>query len=1017
MKCLFLIALAATLLIACIPFGSCTCDSSKCSNLAGTWIASGNPEIKLDIFPSFDKDTGAGACAFTFKGKIKVRKFDAANRETEAYERDLTGHCYADESFYGVPVKADGSEINGKKFQITKVELSKGTLIYQTPDGYWTLSRAGEAEKPPADLSIEVPNNVSHPLAIKITLRENGKPVPNAKLKVHAFNLSGNDIKLANYFTVSSCANCLWTTKGDKKVATICEGYVAPSNATGGSLFKPSCPLRNKSLEVLTDANGVAMLEFFVNLPRLGDQAPQRDKPLSIPVKVEYWTKDATGEEKKVVSKEKELKLDSIAVVESIAYKSPPVADPVTGVETVSSGNLTNYTEDPGTNSGQKGSNRVRITRPAIGTAHSEDRPLRSGDVLYIGDKIEINAGNMKTIRAGGLLTNLGYIWVKMRFFDGFVGKVEVSGNVPSHTVEIGRNPYKTGFASWKNYFTYWDESNVEEKAKSEGKSRLIKTGIKHLISEYASPIIKVAGRVIRGVIWIFEEKPVFIDVESSIMVDYSDEGEMQVTTREGKAIIYTEATGDDGFEIPAGKTAVIPSDLKPILKDTDAKTGQDADDLLADLEDPFASSPALAGSEASTSAPASGGVPSTNGTPSGSGAAGAGGSGNATAGNATGGIAQGGPTAPGTSGPGAATGGAATGGVLSPSGNNQIGDSAPLASSQSISQTINPAGSSNFYSFHVDTPGILELRLDNVPKDMRPFVSLHDKNLGSIAEKSASNAGDTLRLEKDVLGPGWFYIEVRDLDGKAHSEAYLLKISFQAAPDEYEPNPNFFRATDVQPDQTLTAYICPVNDEDYLKVYVNTSGIIELKLDAVPEDMKPELSIRDKTASQISYAVASNPGDKVSLEKDVQGPGWFYIGVRDLESKAHSDPYTMKISFEPAPDQFEPNSNFFRATEIMPGQSVTAYICPTNDEDFYKFQVGSQGVVKIALNVVPAEMKSEVSLYDETWTQIAYSTALNPGDKVSLEKDVQGPGWYYIKVRDPTGKSFSEPYTLTAAM
>ena len=105
MKCLFLIALAATLLIACIPFGSCTCDSSKCSNLAGTWIASGNPEIKLDIFPSFDKDTGAGACAFTFKGKIKVRKFDAANRETEAYERDLTGHCYADESFYGVPVR------------------------------------------------------------------------------------------------------------------------------------------------------------------------------------------------------------------------------------------------------------------------------------------------------------------------------------------------------------------------------------------------------------------------------------------------------------------------------------------------------------------------------------------------------------------------------------------------------------------------------------------------------------------------------------------------------------------------------------------------------------------------------------------------------------------------------------------------------------------------------------------------------------------------------------------------
>ena len=387
-------------------------------------------------------------------------------------------------------------------------------------------------------------------------------------------------------------------------------------------------------------------------------------------------------------------------------------------------------------------------------------------------------------------------------------------------------------------------------------------------------------------------------------------------------------------------------------------------------------------------------------------------GAGNATAGNATGGIAPGSPTMPGASGPGAATGG-----VLSPSGNNQIGDSALVGAAQSISQTINPAGSSNFYSFHVDTPGILELRLENVPKDMRPFVSLHDKNLGSIAERSASNAGDTVRLEKDILGPGWLYIEVRDLDGKAHSEAYSLEISFLAAPDQYEPNPNLFRATIIQPDQTLNAYICPINDEDYFKVYVDTSGIFKLKMDAVPEDMKPELSLRDKTASQIAYAVASNPGDKISLEKDVQGPGWFYAGVRDLESKAHSDPYTLKISFQPATDQLEPNPNFFRATELMPGQSVTAYICPTNDEDFYKLQVGSQGVVKIALDSVPAEMKSEVSLYDKTWTQIAYIAALNPGDKVSLEKDVQGPGWYYIKVRDPTGKAFSEPYTLTAAL
>jgi hypothetical protein len=895
--------------------------------------------------------------------------------------------------------------------------------------GYFTIngedvqvwgSRTGNA--PPASYQLDIsanPDKANHPLGTTISLKENGKPLPNAKLNIHAFNLSGNDVKLADYFTVSSCANCLWTTKGEKKVGTICQGYEAPSAATGGSLFKPSCPLRNKSLEVLTDANGIATLEFFLNLPRLGDQAPQRDKPLSIPVKVEYWIKDANGGDEKVASNEKKLKLDSIGVVESITYEAPPRLDPltgdikldsITGKPKVSSGDLANYIDDQGTNSGQKGSDRVRMIRSAKGIGPSEERPLRPGDVLYVGDKIEINAENMRTI-TGRQVVMPGYIWVQMKFYDGFVGKVGVSGDVPTHTVEIGRNPYKTGFASWTNYFTYWDQSNIEAKVKSEAKSKLIKTGLKYGISEYAPPIVKGVGKFIRAITWLYEAKPVYIEVESAILVDYNEDGEMQVTTREGKATIFTEATGDDGFEVPAGKTAVIPPDLKPILKDTDAKTGQDADELLAGLEDPFAAS-APAGSGETTST--SGGVPSTNGASPGPGAAG--GAGNATAGNATGGGAPGSPTAPGVSGAGVATGGGATGGVLSPSGNNQIGDSAPLASGQSISQTINPAGASNFYSFHVDSPGILELRLEDVPKDMRPFVSLHDKNLGSIAERAASNAGDTVRLEKDVSGPGWLYIEVRDLDGKAYSEPYSLKVSFRAAPDEYEPNPNLFRATLVQPDQTLTAYLCPVNDEDYFKIHVDTPGILKLKLDTVPEDMKSELSLRDKTSTQIAYATASNPGDKVSLEKDLQGAGWYYIEVRDPEGKAFSDPYTLKISFQPAPDQFEPNPNFFRATELTPGQSVTAYICPSNDEDFYRFQ-GSTGVVKIALDSVPAEMKSEVSLYDKTWTQIAYSSASNPGDKVRLEKEVQGPGWYYIKVRDPTGKAFSEPYTLTATL
>jgi hypothetical protein len=113
-------------------------------------------------------------------------------------------------------------------------------------------------------------DDVSHPLAFVVTLTEKGKPIPNAKLKVHAFNLPGNDEKLADYFTVSSCTNCFWGSKGDKKIALICDGFKPISPDSGGPLlgptsnpgssgsFEPNCPLKQTPLDVFTYVYGMS---------------------------------------------------------------------------------------------------------------------------------------------------------------------------------------------------------------------------------------------------------------------------------------------------------------------------------------------------------------------------------------------------------------------------------------------------------------------------------------------------------------------------------------------------------------------------------------------------------------------------------------------------------------------------------------------------------------------------------------------------------------------------------------
>jgi hypothetical protein len=939
-----------------------------------------------------------------------------------------------------LPATNEGKRIYGKfVFTLPKSHVNNLSGEFSGPGIAGRLiygGRNGGTETAPYELSVSPHSEkAQHPLAIVISLKENEKPVPNAKLKVHAFNLPGNDEKLADYFTVSSCTNCFWGSKGDKKIALICEGYKPIGPESGGPLlgptsnpgssgsFEPNCPLKQTPLEVVTDGNGMAKLEFFLDLAQLGDQAPRKGQPLSIPVKVEYWEKDGA---KKIAEKDIDLNLDYVGVVEGITYEAPPELDRLTGDTVIDSitgkpkeqktGDLVDYSGDPGTSAGLKKSDRVRISEEAklLPEGVPTGRPLKVKDKLYVEDKILINAENLKVTRGNMVMS--GGLWVRMRFFDGFAGKVGVSGNVPSHVVVIGPTPEKTGFTSWASSFIHWGSmigSEIDSRANP--KSYMIKEGMKQIAPElvpYLSAYSK-AKKIKEVVELIYEMKPVYISVESAIAVDYDDQGQMLVTTREGNATIYTEATGEEGFAVPAGKTAVIPSDLMPILNDTDVKTARDADDLLADLEDPFASSPVFAGSGSSALGGASEGASSTNGTAPGSDGAGMPGAGNATGENATASSGGGVTTASGSSTPGVSGAGTSTT-TTSPSNNNQIGDASEIKLDQPVGQAINPAGSSNFYRFHAETSGNLELKLEIIPKDMRPEIHLRDKNFGEIAYKSASNPGDSLRLEKDILGPGWFYIEVRDQDGKAHSESYALKTSFQPAPDRHEPNPNFFRSAEVKSAQTVDAYICPGGDEDYYRIYAETSGIIELKLEAVPKDMKSEISIRDMSSSQTAYASASNAGDKVRLEKDVQGPGWFYIMVRDLNGKAYSEPYSLKVSFKPAADQYEHNPNLFRATEIALGQSINAYICPGGDEDYYKLRVDGQQILNIRLENVPADMKSEISIRDKSSSQIAYASASNPGDKVRLEKDVQGPGWFYIMVRDLNGKAYSEPYTIT---
>ena len=358
-------------------------------------------------------------------------------------------------------------------------------------------------------------------------------------------------------------------------------------------------------------------------------------------------------------------------------------------------------------------------------------------------------------------------------------------------------------------------------------------------------------------------------------------------------------------------------------------------------------------------------------------------------------------------------------------SDNNSPGEATQIQIGQAVQDSISKAGEMDYFVLPLDKSGIISISLDAVPEDMRPRIIVTNEYTGlwtssaAVADKTATNAGDAIALEKDVQGPSGYWISVSDADGKAHNTDYSMTVNFRPAPDESEPNNLQGEATIVQPNQELKAYICPAGDVDYYRMDVNNSGILVLKVKDVPEDFKPRMVITNEytglwaDSAAVADKTATNAGDSLTLEKALFGPSSYWIAVTDADGKAQSDPHTLTFAFDQAPDSDEPNEEIGDATEIKLDQTVSAYICPGNDKDFYKLLMSNPGIATIQVEGVPEDMRPYLLIRDKNNRQIADKAATNPGDSLTLEKDL-GAGWNYIAVSDADGKAHSDSYTLS---
>lgn len=82
-----------------------------------------------------------------------------------------------------------------------------------------------------------------------------------------------------------------------------------------------------------------------------------------------------------------------------------------------------------------------------------------------------------------------------------------------------------------------------------------------------------------------------------------------------------------------------------------------------------------------------------------------------------------------------------------------------------------------------------------------------------------------------------------------------------------------------------------------YYKVEISSAGTLSVVLDELPGEMKTRIVIINDAGEWLADMQIDSPGQTATAEAKVDLPGWYYIGIMDLEGKSHESPYAFHVS------------------------------------------------------------------------------------------------------------------------
>ena len=352
----------------------------------------------------------------------------------------------------------------------------------------------------------------------------------------------------------------------------------------------------------------------------------------------------------------------------------------------------------------------------------------------------------------------------------------------------------------------------------------------------------------------------------------------------------------------------------------------------------------------------------------------------------------------------------------------------------QQLSAYIQIIGDVDWYEIEMAESGVLEVAVTSVPDNLDLNVGIYqviDYVLTLIADDRVGNAGGGQNIFSNaVVNAGTYLILVEDEGDNGFSDSDSYEMTLTCTPNALELNQIYDEAAPIPADTCFEANIygdnhtyTVANDVDWFEVQVINSGVLEVAVTSVPDNLDLNVGIYqiiDNVLTLISDDRDGNAGGGQNISSNaVINPGTYLIVVEDEGNFDYNEEtYTFCVDF--TANALELNQIYEEAAPIPADTCFEANIygdnhtyTVANDVDWFEVQVINSGVLEVAVTSVPDNLDLNVGIYqiiDNVLTLISDDRDGNAGGGQNISSNaVINPGTYLIVVEDEGNFDYNE--------